>query len=396
MTGIDFRKFRAIILITVVIIVGYWQVAFLRNSLKWDILDCYLPWRYHHSECMLSGEFPLWNPFQNFGYPIHADMHSTYYPPVWLIGSTTGYSNITFHFILLLYLIIAGYGMFRLSFHFTGNDRSALITGIAYVLSGYFFSHAQELSTLAGAAWLPYVLLFYLRTLQLRRYFDAAVCTVFLFLVINGGYQALTIILLYLLLLLFLYYIVKALRDKDYRNLFSLLKLNLLIAGLLILLNLPTIISLYQVIPHVSRFGGLAEDSISSFPFSPQSLLSLFLPFAVVKEVQFFDTDITMNNAYTGIIILGFFILALFRKRTAIEYIFIGFGLFSLFAAFGDYTPLRGILYHYVPLMNMFRGSAYFRLFFILPVFLLAGNSLSLFLKNPASQSKQLLQIIIA
>ena len=65
----------------------------------YDMIDCFYPWRFHIGECMQNGIFPYWNPYQDLGYPIHADPSSgTWYPLVWLIGSSVGYTVYTIGF----------------------------------------------------------------------------------------------------------------------------------------------------------------------------------------------------------------------------------------------------------------------------------------------------------
>jgi len=65
--------YRVYLVFLAVTALAYWQVALLQNSLKWDVMDCYLPWRYHVGECLQNGIFPFWNPYTHCGYPIHAD-----------------------------------------------------------------------------------------------------------------------------------------------------------------------------------------------------------------------------------------------------------------------------------------------------------------------------------
>ena len=73
-----------------VCIVAYSGIALMHESLKWDALDCYFPWRYSVGESLQHGIFPLWNPYQHFGYPIFGDLRSVFYPEGLLIGLFSG------------------------------------------------------------------------------------------------------------------------------------------------------------------------------------------------------------------------------------------------------------------------------------------------------------------
>ena len=51
-------------------------------SMKWDLAEQYLPWRYFLGKSLQNGEIPFWNSFQLGGYPTFADPQSGfwYYP----------------------------------------------------------------------------------------------------------------------------------------------------------------------------------------------------------------------------------------------------------------------------------------------------------------------------
>src|SRR3954466_14062687 len=77
-------------------VLAFWQISFFIHPVKWDMIDCYYPWRFHIGECLQHGKFPFWNPYQDLGYPIHADPSSgAWYPFVWIIGYFFGYNIYT-------------------------------------------------------------------------------------------------------------------------------------------------------------------------------------------------------------------------------------------------------------------------------------------------------------
>jgi len=327
-------------------VLAYWQVAFLQNSFKWDMLGCYLPWRYHVGECLQNGVFPLWNPFTHGGYPIHADLRSVWYPETFIIGLTTGYSYLTLHLLFILHLSLSGLGMYLLSKHFTDDKRAGFIAGGAYLMSGFFVGHGQEMFGIIAATWIPFVLYYFIRLQKEREFPDAVRTAVFAFLLVTGGYQAMWAILLYLLIALFVTYFIRYLHAGMKKEAWQLLKLN----GILLIITAMSLaviaVTFIQVSPEVGRLSGVSIEDAWFMPFSPRSAISFLLPFATVKDIGWYDTDISMNNAYTGLIILIFFVAAAFSKKKFLLNVFLVSGLLALLASFGKYTPVRGILFH--------------------------------------------------
>jgi len=310
-------------------VLAFWQVAFLKYSLKWDMVDCYLPWRYFTGECLQNNILPLWNPYQHLGYPIHADLRSVWYPEVMLIGALTGYTNYTLHFLFIIYISLAGFGLYILSCGIGTNRAASFITGTCYMLSGYFVGRGQDIGWIIAAAWLPFVIHYYLKLLESNRLTDILLFCLFTFLLVTGGYQAHSIILAYLLFFLFLYYFIRVLKSNDYRRLGKIIVSNVLALIIILVTCSVLIVISVQVIPYINRLGGLPLSVAQWHPFSPESLLSLLVPYATVIDPDFFSTDISMRNAFTGIIIIVFFMDFSFRKKHPVLNIILVFGMVS-------------------------------------------------------------------
>ena len=92
------------------------------------------------------------NPYQQLGFPIYADLINTNYPVNMLIARLFPYTNITFHVLFVIYLIIAGWGAYKLSLQLGIIEKVALLTGIAYPLSGFFTGNAQHMQFIIGQA----------------------------------------------------------------------------------------------------------------------------------------------------------------------------------------------------------------------------------------------------
>src|ERR1043165_4677978 len=111
--------FPYIVLLLVLAVAGYWQLAFLKYSVTHDMINCWIPWRFYISESLQNHVFPFWDPYQQLGYPIHADLQGpTWYLESLLLGSTIGMSNYVVQLLFVFYTFLAGVGMYFLSLCF--------------------------------------------------------------------------------------------------------------------------------------------------------------------------------------------------------------------------------------------------------------------------------------
>ena len=229
-----------------------------------------------------------------------------------------------------------------------------------------------------------------------KTYINALITSLFMFLMITSGYPGLTIILNYLLLIIFIYFIVKLIKNKNKKDILKFIKLNVVLFLSVIILSTVIIVTLSQVWPYIQRFQGMSLNASLYLPLSPQSLLSLLIPFSVIKDTNFFSTDISMTNIYMGMFLLIFFIYSLFRKKKAIEKIFLYFGVFALLASFGEYLPVRKFLYNYIPFMNLFHFPSFFRIFTIITFLVIAGIHLSNFTNQVKIYKKLIFKIALS
>ncbi|MGC8866353.1 MAG: hypothetical protein ACP5O2_11610 [Bacteroidales bacterium] len=363
---------------------AYFPLLSGTSTLKWDALDCYLPWRWFVAHAWRSDIVPLWNPYQHLGYPIFADLRSVFCLEPYVVAGLGGYSVRLLHLIFLFYLWLGGLGFYRLSGHVLTDYLVRALVAATYMLSGYFVGHGQELFGLTAGALMPWVLFYFIRLQQHKAPGDIFITSLLLVLLLTGGYQALSLILFYLLLILFLNQGIGHLRRHEGAELRRLFLVN---AGLLVLTIGALVVLLVAFVqgrPWVARMSGISLQEAWFMPFSPQSLLSLFTPFATVGQAEFWQTDTSMNNLYFGITLLCFLGTGLaIRGSSPLFRILMIFGAVCLLAAMGPYTPVREWLFRYMPLMNLFRMSAWFAWFALLAFILAAGRGLERFVSNP-------------
>ncbi len=150
-------------LFLIFLVVAYLPVLLPFFYLKNDLLTQNLPTRFVFGESLYSGFEPFWNPYLHYGNPQYGDMNNGFWNPLqWLIGATSGYNIYTITFEELFYILIGGWGIYKVSKELFSKDV-ALLTGLAYMCSGYITGHMQYLCWITGTAYFPYVLLYFIR-----------------------------------------------------------------------------------------------------------------------------------------------------------------------------------------------------------------------------------------
>lgn len=384
------------LLLLLVLAFGYWNVIFLSHPLKYDIIDCTYPWKYFVSECLQNHTLPMWNPYQTLGYPIHADPQvGVWYPLTWIVGYFHGYDIYSLSLEFVLHIYIAALGMYMLGRTFGFSRNVSFFMASSYMLSGFFIGNSQHYTIIVSGTWIPYIINYYLRFSREKKYIHSVTAAFFMYLLLSGGYPAYAIILGYFLTILFLYFLIGHITKKDWQALTKFIKLNIAFVFALILFSAVIITSAYTVSAYITRGEKLPLYLAQLCPFSPQSLVSIILPFASIKDLDFFNTDLSMTNIYFGLITLVFCILSFYYKKPRIIIVFLLWGVFCLTAAMGSYLPVRKFLFNYIPFMGMFRFPSIFRLFTIISFILAAGYAFYTFFENTKTQLKNIKIIVV-
>jgi len=284
--------------------------------------------------------------------------------------------------------------MYKLSYYFNKNKNASFISAISYSFSGYIIGHGQHFFLLVGAAWIPLIILSYIQLNQNRKTIDILKSAVFVFLMVSGAYQALSIAMFYLVFLLFMYFLISAILEKDVKKTFQIIKVNCLFAAVFLLFSLPLINSTLEIISSVDRFeNGVNLAQALSFSQPYKALISFILPFSTLKHNDFFgNVDASMINHYCGIIVIIFFVVSLFRKNSVLEYLILVFGLLILSMSF-EFVPVREITFKYMPMMNLFLAAPYIRVFGILSIILISANYIAHFEKNIAIEKNKIITV---
>ena len=385
-------NYKNYLLLLVICLLAYWPLTFGLFSVKNDAIHYFLPYRFNISEAIRNGELPFWSPYVYLGNPLYGDMQSGAWNPfVWFFSFLGRYDLTLFHYENLLYIFLGGVGMYKLTNRLVEHSHSALLIAASYMLSGFMLS-GQLINWLAAAAFLPFVIHYYLctasrgQTIRIASYGNAAKTGIALFFLLTAGYPSFFIITGYMLLSLFILTVISRSRNKGSsaiewkRFLIQHLVILIVFAGL----ALPAIVSFIDLLPYYDRGSGTTYGDTIRNSFDGQHLLSLIFPSSIKANDIVTATDVTCRNVYPGIfalLVLAAFPPKLIRKNILL----IVLAVFALLFSMGDATPVRKICYSILPGMDTFRHPSQLRLFFIFAILLLSAPGLKSLLNQNAS-----------
>lgn len=366
------------LVITLAVLITYWPLSSFQYTVTHgDTLNCWLPWRWFISSCLQDGHFPLWNPHQQFGYPMHADLQGpSWYVEAIALGGTVGHTIYTLQALFLFYVIIGGVGMMHLVRTLQQDARIGLVIGVAYALGGFFTGHQMHFYAVISAAWLPWLFDAAIRMFRAPGRRNAAYLALMQGLLLTGGNHTFSIIGAYVLLALFFARAWQQWRRGGWRPVRCVVlwcAAAVVCAGLI---GVGVLHAWWEVSPFLSRSGGLEYAAAAAGPITWRSMVSLIFPFASGTDSVWLGTDPTMGNSYMGAWVLPLAIVALFRRRSLVENVLLVVACLSMLAAFGDATPIHHLLWKYIPGMDLFRFPSYFRWFVWFGALVLAAGTL--------------------
>lgn len=377
------KKLKPYLFILFVFLLVFFPVISFVFGLKNDILTGYLPVKFFISESISDGHFPWWNPYVNFGLPQHADMSSGFWNPVtWLISLTSGYSVYSITIELLLYIFIAGAGMYNVTGLWQLHKHTRLIAAVSYMCSGYIIGHIQHINWISGAAFLPWCFVSFMLMLRGFSFYriSIAVCCFYFF--ISSSHPGLIIGAFYFFSILFFYELISHFRKPGAENAkLSIQLLTLFVFVLLLITSLTgMIISYAEILPFITRGNkpAIANQTSSNII---QSLISFILPFSSTKAESLVQGSWSLKNFYMGITPLFFIVssfLTLKKKQKTNILLFTGI-FFLLISVTGI---IQMLTYKYIPLLGYVRGPREFRIFAIFSFILVSAVTLNNFLTS--------------
>lgn len=131
-----------------------------------DIHRAYYFFREFFNVWMSRGVFPWWNPYLFGGTPFIADpIVNIWYPVNWVFLVLP--LNIAYSWHVIIHLLWAATGMCVLVKLVTGNRFAAWVSGLVFMMSGFFMARtwSGHVDVIAAASWMPWVIYLFTRLL---------------------------------------------------------------------------------------------------------------------------------------------------------------------------------------------------------------------------------------
>ena len=381
------------LLLLLIIAVVYWPLTFHVFSLKNDSLVYFLPYRLHISESIQQGYFPWWNPYLYTGLPLHSDIQSgVWNPVVMLISLFTTYNMSVLQWELLFYLLVAATGMYKLVKSLGCRNSSAMAAAVVYTCSGFMTDSGGLLPWITSAAYLPFVIYYFLQILQTPTGSVSIKLAFALALLLTSGYPSYFIFTAYVLFAGLICWIVTHREKKQLGQLAKYLSLAIL---LFLLVCSPAILSWWDYLHYYERGKGTSIEMAGSNSFPLFSSISFLLSTTVSKSHEWLATDISARNSSIGLVFFILFLYAVTGKLKPLQKFILAITLFAFLFSLGPVTPIREWCYRILPLMNTFRHPASIRIFTIMGMILLAAPVLDQLATQTAGTKKRLNIIIL-
>jgi len=326
--------------------------------------------------------FPLWNPYYLNGHPLFATLQPGVLYPFSLLYLFLPFNwafnlNIEIHFALsgiFTYLLLRG---------MKASQGAAIISAIAFMLSGYLISVHSLLSTLLSVTWVPLFFLCYFSAIKNNRPGHAILSGVVGVVMFLGG--GVEVCYLTFGMALFLTVFPQLVLEPN-----DLIKLGRRLAFFAIFCAVFFGLSAVQLIPflelsHLSvRSEGLSYKEAAIWSLHPYDLVEFFLPdqYGLGTDAKKYWTyENWLKTIYMGGIP---FILALlfFKKwdRRALGFLLLLF--ISLGLAMGNNMLFHPLLYDYLPFFNKLRYPVKFIFLAVLILSVAAGLGYDQFKKD--------------
>ena len=351
-TDYGFTPLRFGLLLALLIATTFPQVlAGLETFVARDYGFFAYPLAHFQQDCLLHGEFPLWNPYNNCGVPFLAQWNTMplYPPALAALALPLGWS---LSFFCLAHLWWAGFGMFFLARRWTGNDFAAAFAGLAFAFNGFTLNLLMWPSHIATFAWLPWVI--FAAELAWRQGAEKIILAAFAgaLQMLAGGPE--TIFLTWLLVAaLWLPHFFMAGRGPASPPRLALLWRLPVVIALVISLTLVQLLPFLDLVAHAQRETGYTDFRWSLPGWGWVNFLVPMAFGSTATEGLFFQHGQSWTSSYyLGLGTLWLAALAALGVRDRRVWLLVGAGALALLCALGDHTPFYPLLRKLIPQLS--------------------------------------------
>jgi uncharacterized membrane protein YfhO len=375
---INERHFLPLLPIILVPIVLFSPLIFRNQALFWGTPALqFIPWASYAIAQMRQGIWPLWNSLNGMGAPLAANYQiGLYYPFNWLLLGVgwlagTDWMAWAFTWMVVLHLIIAGWGMAQLARLMGINPLGQCISGLSFALSGFIVARAGFFSMTWCVAWMPWIILETEKIVQCpptdRFHFSPRLSLIVTMMLLAGHAQ----LSWYILLFSLVWIVYRTWTRSGWKSLLmsvSDFAAACFVAGLIAGIQLvPTAEYLFQT----QRASAFDYETALTYSFWPWRIFGLLAPnlFGSPGSGDYWGYASFWEDAlYIGLLPI---LLALGTLKSIIKKIvgknreekpefIIGFLwiviLVAIVFALGNNTPIFPFLFRYIPSFNMFQA----------------------------------------
>ena len=315
-----------------VIFLFFWKFVILQEAfLKGDYSAQHAPWAKFLADSLNSFSFPLWAPYMHSGFPVLAEGQiGAMYPPnlflYFLLPFKAAYTyNILLHFVLagiFMYIYVREIGM---------SKTAATITVIAFLFGSAYGGCFYSIMSLKVLVWFPLILFFTEKLFKKEELLYGILIGVVIGVQILAGYLQFA---LYSIIFSTLYFVVHLyfyhLKDRGFKKSTRIAFFYFIGACVAFGLSAAQLFATVELIQFSSR-QDLGIDFSMSGSYIPLGLIQLFFPRC---------TNFTGEQLYIGVLPFFMSLIIIFHKKDRFSKFFIFLAIFSLFLAFGKYSPL--------------------------------------------------------
>ena len=360
-----------------------------RAAPLWDANDLFAPYFTLIADHARVGKILLWEPWTSGGTPASAEPEFGSFSPLTVaVGAVTGGTEAGFRAYWLLIWFLGPLGVLVLAQHLGAPSWAAFVVAMGFGFSGIYVGMAEHTPMLYSFAFVPFFLWRLDVALSSHRFTPAAEAGALWGLSALAGYPALTILSWGFMFLWAIgrWCFVESEKDEQTarprlprRSMAFVLLALLVFSAVGALVLSPSYIAFFRDARGYSDRVGVRsrQEALENQAFHPGALATFASPYLSVLQLYnprlWQITDVSLSSIYLGasIPILGLLALAA-RPRSLWRWWIAGIGLFFLLSAMGEYVPLRGWLYDFVPPTRYFRAAALFRMYAMFSMALLA------------------------
>lgn len=345
----------AAFLLLAAIVAGFYWKLILTDQYTWlagdDIASQVLPWLQFQAGEFHSGRFPLWDPSHWAGQPLPGQAQpGTLSPLNWLLYSLPlrdGWiKQAHLHAYFLLIHLLAAWFAYLLARAAGAARPGSILAGVVFTLSGWM-GQTEWPQMLNSAIWAPLTALFLLNFLDSAHWRHAAFSGFFLGVAWLGGHHQIPIFLSSACLVFWAWALWRDWRCWPSAALFWILAFLAGAAQILPALEYGRLAVRWVGVPDPVGWQDKVPYSVHiAWSTSPAGLIGFLVPFAF-----------THTSPFLGFVSLSMAVLgAVWNWRRRAVRILVLVALLGLLLASVHYTPLHGLFYALVPMVEKARN----------------------------------------